>query len=752
MLFVFASPALFAQTYKLDYAPLRCSGEIPADFLKLSSTKVAEDKQKIARKNISRKERNLEKEFALNSNFGVDAILYSGKVLYGDVLSTYVNRVADRVLDHDKALRKKLRFYVLKSGTVNAFSTNQGMIFVTVGLLSQVENEAQLAYILCHEIIHFTESHSLEGYKRKNEIASGKGRFRNLNFDERIKAMYSHSKDNEIEADKEGLKLYLKTPYKTSAVLSSFDMLLYSYLPYDEIEWKAEEFQDSLYKFPASYTPSKANPISADEDEDDEESTHPNIRTRKEVIEKVLERSGESGDSLYLFGKPYFDYIQRQARTELIHIFLNYAQYPRAYYLAYLYKHIYKDTAFAARITAFSLYARALQEIGSKDNTIADYSRESKEHEEEGAFYYVTYFFDHISDNELAVLSVRTAWEAYQKNPNDSFYKKLFTESVNTLFKYTNYPLSRFYTQDKKIEEEKKESEKESESIPDNLSKVEKLKLKQKKEAKAAEKDVSDDSKKEKKEYTKLAFVSYFNNDYFRNTMKDVYAKNQEEESKEDEVSTEKEKSDGWYKRFGVAGDIDSIVLLNPSFNRVFIGRPDKKDLIYDERQELLLSEKYAEMARLNDIHVRPLNLMDKENLTTEKINEYIQIMEWITERIYNSSKNFQMYGSQYIGDFTEQAGTSNVCLSGVSYSIESREWDPNLMLYSILLWPTIPLYMAYQFSKIHELNLTSLVFDLKSGRISYVSTNNFRLNYTKRDYFYNQLYSMFHQLKTKSK
>jgi len=72
----------------------------------------------------------------------------SGRVLFGDPVSEYVNTVADKLLENEPELRSKLRFYCLKSNVTNAFATNQGMIFVTLGLIAQLENEAQLAQVL----------------------------------------------------------------------------------------------------------------------------------------------------------------------------------------------------------------------------------------------------------------------------------------------------------------------------------------------------------------------------------------------------------------------------------------------------------------------------------------------------------------------------------------------------------------------------------------------------------------------------
>ena len=55
-------------------------------------------------------------------------------------------------------------FGVIDSPTVNAFSAPGGYVYVTTGLLKLVENEAQLAGILAHEIGHVSGRHALKGY------------------------------------------------------------------------------------------------------------------------------------------------------------------------------------------------------------------------------------------------------------------------------------------------------------------------------------------------------------------------------------------------------------------------------------------------------------------------------------------------------------------------------------------------------------------------------------------------------------
>jgi predicted Zn-dependent protease len=56
-------------------------------------------------------------------------------------------------------------FGVLESPVVNAFSAPGGYVLVTRGLLHDVENEAQLAGVLAHEIAHVSRRHALDVYK-----------------------------------------------------------------------------------------------------------------------------------------------------------------------------------------------------------------------------------------------------------------------------------------------------------------------------------------------------------------------------------------------------------------------------------------------------------------------------------------------------------------------------------------------------------------------------------------------------------
>lgn len=61
-------------------------------------------------------------------------------------------------------------FLVLDADEVRSFSAPGGYVWVTTGLLRAVENEAQLAGVLAHEIGHVTLGHALEGW-RKSQVS-----------------------------------------------------------------------------------------------------------------------------------------------------------------------------------------------------------------------------------------------------------------------------------------------------------------------------------------------------------------------------------------------------------------------------------------------------------------------------------------------------------------------------------------------------------------------------------------------------
>jgi len=77
-------------------------------------------------------------------------------------LADYVNNVLDKlVFEIEERQDIDLRAYIIKDPLFNAFCLPDGVIYIHTGLLATIDNEAQLATLLGHEVSHFLYRHSL---------------------------------------------------------------------------------------------------------------------------------------------------------------------------------------------------------------------------------------------------------------------------------------------------------------------------------------------------------------------------------------------------------------------------------------------------------------------------------------------------------------------------------------------------------------------------------------------------------------
>ena len=97
-------------------------------------------------------------------------MMRSGQVLYNPEYNAYLDRIADVLLKDNPGLRGQVHFYILRSPVVNAFAGAGGNIFISMGLISMLENEAELAYIMGHEIGHIALEHGLDFAMKASEI------------------------------------------------------------------------------------------------------------------------------------------------------------------------------------------------------------------------------------------------------------------------------------------------------------------------------------------------------------------------------------------------------------------------------------------------------------------------------------------------------------------------------------------------------------------------------------------------------
>ena len=102
------------------------------------------------------------------------------RVIKESTIQRYVESVGEKLIPDSAKGVVDFRFYVIDNSSINAFASRsagssriRGSVYVTAGLLRILENEAQLASILGHEIAHITHEHLSRGAVKRmwSEIA-----------------------------------------------------------------------------------------------------------------------------------------------------------------------------------------------------------------------------------------------------------------------------------------------------------------------------------------------------------------------------------------------------------------------------------------------------------------------------------------------------------------------------------------------------------------------------------------------------
>lgn len=107
-----------------------------------------------------------EEEAALGGKAFPGTIQQMGGEVADPQLGAYVNRVGLNLGRVSERPDLNWQFKVVNDSAPNAFALPGGYIAVTRGLLVNLENEAQLAAVLGHEVGHVTARHSVQGLQR----------------------------------------------------------------------------------------------------------------------------------------------------------------------------------------------------------------------------------------------------------------------------------------------------------------------------------------------------------------------------------------------------------------------------------------------------------------------------------------------------------------------------------------------------------------------------------------------------------
>ena len=160
----------------------------------------------------------------------LDEKLKNADYLYEDAaLQAYLESIMRKLYPE---YGESITVRIVDSPSLNAFALPNGSIYINTGMLSRLENEAQVATVLAHEGVHFTHKHSLQQRRnQKNSTAFSLGFGMVVGIPAlgdliALSSIYGYSKELEREADAEGFQRLQSAGYDVSQAPVTFEFLL----------------------------------------------------------------------------------------------------------------------------------------------------------------------------------------------------------------------------------------------------------------------------------------------------------------------------------------------------------------------------------------------------------------------------------------------------------------------------------------------------------------------------------------------
>ncbi len=684
-----------------NFKTLVSEGPIPKDFTERTSEKIAAE---IEANRVSLNSTAATKKYLEAIHSSIDEMLLSGYVVYGDEVSEYVKSVAENLLKGTPELQNKFRYYTIKSNETNALSTDQGIIFVTTGLISQLSSEAQLAYVLAHEISHYTEHHVLSGYEERLKTANKRNR---------IEKMSTYSKELEFTADRLALKLFHDAGYSVDEIIPTFDVLMYSYLPFDDVAFRKNYFNSEVAYVPEIEFGTKTYPIKTNENYDDDNSSHPNIRKRKDAINEALRLYSDWGSTVNNFGNDRFNYIRQVARFESLRSNIIDAELCQALYSIYLLEAEFPNSVYLKHMKALTwLSILQLNAEGDFSRTLPSQS----DYEGESATLY--YFIKNLKSKELAAVGLREVYDLKTENPDDQYFNLVYERVVKSVSKTSSFVIKEFNTKSMKerIAEFKAEQEKPvatDDTTQVNKSKYDKIKTKT---------DINASKSVDSTNFAMYMIPDIIQDAGFLKLFNKYKAQQDSIQAEKDafsKLAKAERKKVLREERTGTKGvNLEKFVLVEPSVSYSNSSKYTLADL--EEKQDEFAQ---AIQTSANEVNVQ-MSTVSRGTLETgdtKLYNERDAYFSFLNQAANYPSIDIFPVDYERLKESTADRGTSTILFTTAEYTF-APDIRPGIYIYSAILFPTLPftllLYTPIKILKGRTTEYSTIVFDTQKGSI----------------------------------
>jgi predicted Zn-dependent protease len=252
----------------------------------------------------------------------------------------YLDAVVSEIVKSNPVLKDyQLNCYFSRSGVPNASYIGEGIILFNMGLFQRLDNESEVAFILCHEISHYILKHTENSITRyvttmnSEAVQDELRRIKKADYGKReaIDKLTKgitfnsrrHSRDHEAQADSMGVALLLNTRFnadgatKTLAILDDIDK--------DSVDMEAcirKELNTSGYPFQNRWITKNTGllggqaKLKKDQPLEDSLKTHPDCKARIALLAPMIANAAAKQD--YLVNKAVFDSLRQAFKYEIV--------------------------------------------------------------------------------------------------------------------------------------------------------------------------------------------------------------------------------------------------------------------------------------------------------------------------------------------------------------------------------------------------------------------------------------------------
>ncbi len=302
---------------------------------------------------------------------------------YGDLqdkkLNAYIDRTGQRLAKLTHRPQMPYAFHAVNAVYINAYAFPGGTIATTRGILLQLENEAELAALLGHELGHVNARHTAERMSKNAITSSVIGGLAAVAGaqDSRYAGIASgigmlgagallafYSRDNERQADDLGMEYMVRADYGTNGMVGLMEMLnsmskhrlSASQLLFSTHPMSSERYQTSIKTAASKYPTARDLPVHRERYMDHTAG----LRAKKSAIVALQDGEGAMAQEKYAEAEALIKKALQQAPADYAGLVmmskcqLSLENYPEARRYAQDAKKVYPQEAQAYYLSGFS--------------------------------------------------------------------------------------------------------------------------------------------------------------------------------------------------------------------------------------------------------------------------------------------------------------------------------------------------------------------------------------------------------------